>query len=116
MTSVKDFIAQSEADINNGRVSGEKRKQLVNFKNYAIAEGIRSSLDDYTPYWQKFISMYGDYDDKGNQIVYKDKEKLVEVTTNKMPVWGWAAIGVGGLAIITLVVILAVKASKKAKA
>lgn len=34
----------------------------------------------------------------------------------KMPVWGWITIGVGGAVALTLIITLAVKAGKKAKA
>lgn len=34
----------------------------------------------------------------------------------KMPTWGWIAIGIGGAVALTLIISLAVKAGKKAKA
>ncbi len=93
------FIEDATKPVSN---ENEQQKFIRESKKNIYDNWISSGLA-----WEEFIKTLSITDK--NMIGIKDN-------SNKMPTWGWIAIGIGGAVALTLIITLAVKAGKKAKA
>lgn len=99
------FIEDATKPVSN---ENEQQKFIRESKKNIYDNWISSGLA-----WEEFIKTLSITDK--NMIGIKDNSNKTDKTFN-MPTWGWIAIGIGGAAVLTLIITLAVKAGKKAKA
>jgi hypothetical protein len=113
-TSIRDFVESAKS---YKYATKEQLAQIDQFKKYVNDKGINAN-DDYTKHFENFkkSDYYSQIQEDEQQPIAPDFPSAgLTTTTSKMPVWGWAIVGIVSLAVVSTVIILGIRAANKNK-